>query len=139
MKKTVKSTTDTKSIKAALKLDGTIFNVKGHKTRKKNEAGEWSDAPQEFVTRMHISDYGDRQPIHSFSQNHYFANSMNVKRFGSSKVSLYTITPFGKIVKQTIPYSSITIVSVAPTETDIIPETALTGQSDTLYVPKSAK
>jgi cytochrome c556 len=121
MKKTVRFTTqDPKAIKAALKLDGTIFNVKGHTSQKRSstDPAVWERVPEEFKTSMHISEYGDRMPLNSFSQNHPWASSMNVKRFGSLKVSLYTVTAFGKVVKQSIPYSSITIVSVKaqPTE-----------------------
>jgi hypothetical protein len=120
MKNTANTTQDFKAIKAALKLDGTIFNVKGHTTQKRNseDPSIWDRVPQEFKTSMHISDYGDKKPLYAFSQNHWLSSSMNVKRFGSTKVSLYTVTPFAKIVKQSIPYSSITIVSVKaqPTE-----------------------
>lgn len=127
MKKTAKSTTDLKAIKAALKLDGTIFNVKGRTSRKKNDEGVYVEVPEEFKTSMHISEYGDRKPIHSFSANHFLSSSMNVKRFGSTKISLYTCSPFGKIFKQTLLIANITIVSVkAPvvTEAEPVTETA---------------
>lgn len=122
MKKTAKTTTDLKAIKAALKLDGTIFNLKGKTSRAKNEAGEYVEVPEEFITSMHVSEYGDKKPLHSFRQNHWLSHSMNVRKFGSTKISLYTVTPFGKIVKQTLFIAHITIVSVKaqPTESESV-------------------
>ena len=119
MKKTAKSTQDFKAIKAALMLDGTIFTLKGQNTTSKNEAGEIVQVPQEFISSMHISDYGDRKPLHSLSKNVFYYDSMNVRKFGSTKVTLYTFTPFGKRVTQTLFYSNITIVSVK--EQPVIP------------------
>lgn len=110
MKKTAKSTQDIKAIKAALQLDGTLFNLKGQTSGTRNEKGEWVQEPEVFKTTCHITDYGDRKKLHAFKTNHILGSSMNVKRFGSTKVSLYTITPFGKIVKQTLFYADITIV-----------------------------
>ena len=122
MKKTAKSTTDLKAIKAALKLDGTIFNLKGKTSRAKNAEGVYVEVPEEFITSMHVSEYGDKKPLHSFRQNHWLSHSMNVRKFGSTKISLYTVTPFGKIVKQTLFIAHITIVSLKaqPTESESV-------------------
>lgn len=122
MKKTAKSTQDLKAIKAALKLDGTIFHIKGQNTIEKNEAGELVKIPQEFISALQTIEYGDRKPIHSFSKNVLFYDSMNVAKFGSTRVTLYTFTPFGKRITQTLYYSNITIVSVKaqPTENESV-------------------
>ena len=122
MKKTAKSTQDLKAIKAALKLDGTIFHIKGQNTIEKNEAGELVKIPQEFTSALQTIEYGDRKPIHSFSKNVLFYDSMNVAKFGSTRVTLYTFTPFGKRITQTLYYSNITIVSVKaqPTENESV-------------------
>lgn len=118
MKNTAKSTQDIKAIKAALKLDGTIFHIKGQNTIEKNEAGELVKIPQEFTSALQTIEYGDRKPIHSFSKNVLFYDSMNVAKFGSTRVTLYTFTPFGKRITQTLYYSNITIVSVKPQPTE---------------------
>ncbi len=122
MKNTAKSTQDIKAIKAALKLDGTIFHIKGQNTIEKNEAGELVKIPQEFTSALQTIEYGDRKPIHSFSKNVLFYDSMNVAKFGSTRVTLYTFTPFGKRITQTLYYSNITIVSVKaqPTESESV-------------------
>ncbi len=73
MKKTAKSTQDFKAIKAALKLDGTIFTLKGQTTTSKNEAGVIVQVPQRFKTSMHLMSVGEPTPVHSFSKDHWLS------------------------------------------------------------------
>ncbi len=122
MKKTAKSTQDFKAIKAALKLDGTIFTLKGQTTTTKNETGLIVQVPQRFKTSMHLMSVGEPTPVHSFSKDHWLSDSMNVRKFGSTKVTLFSYTPFGKSFTQTLFYSNITIVSVQaqPTESESV-------------------
>ncbi len=126
MKKTAKLTQDFKAIKAALKLDGTIFTLKGQTTRERNEAGEYVSVPQRYKTSMHLMSVGDPTPVHSIGQDHWLSSNMNVSKFGSTKMSLYSFTPFGKRFSETVFYSNITIVSVKaqPTESESVAQPA---------------
>ena len=96
------------STKAALKLNETRFTVKGLNEYTKDESGKYPAII--FKTRATLNHMGELSV--AFYQDRLFGDGMNVSRFGSSKVALYSYTPFRKRVNETIRYSDITILEV---------------------------
>lgn len=100
----------TKSIstKAALKLDNTRFTIKGITSYERDENNIYK--PRIFKTRATLNTKGEIDV--SIYEDKIFGDGMNVGRFGSSKLSLYSYTPFNKRVNDTIRYSDIEILEL---------------------------
>lgn len=100
------------STKAALKLNNTKFTIKNCTTigERNPETNQFSYIPKVFKTHASTG-YNNKVSV-SISEDSIFSRGMNVDRFGSSKISLFTFTPFGKKVTETIRYSDITILEI---------------------------
>ena len=95
-----------KSIKAALKLNNTLFTIKGHNSYERDENGKYK--PQVFKTHASLDSKGEVSV--AVYQNHSLSSGMNVGRFGSSKMSLFTYTVLGKKATGLIRYADVTII-----------------------------
>jgi hypothetical protein len=96
------------STKTALKLHNTRFTVKGLHEYTKDESGNYPAII--FKTQARLDHNGELSV--ALYKDQFLGDGMNVNRFGSSKVALYTYTPFRKRVNETIRYSDITIIEI---------------------------
>lgn len=90
--------------RSLLKLDNTTFTVKCHLSYKKDENGNYLLR----VFHTNSTEERDGKVSVSFCSN---IQCMNVGKFGSTKITLYTFSLFGKKITETILIRDITILN----------------------------